>query len=152
MVPVNQTASARATGSLHLHANLAQTHIVPWPFWLHCASAQYLAQTASVSSALLVCWSCLTTARYHREKQQTRQHLPAKPASKLPQQRGVQCLQGKGHITMEGAGLQQLLLLLLGLRSDPTGQLLAVEIQVLILSLLLDKHDLTKGIYLSRLL
>ena len=91
-----------------------------------------------------------TTARYHREKQQTRQHLPAKPASKLPQQRGVQCLQVKGHITMEAAGLQQLLLLLLGLRSDPTGQLLAVEIQVLILSLSLDKHDATKEVYLSR--
>lgn len=51
---------------------------------------------------------------------------------------------------MEAAGLQQLLLLLLGLRSDPTGQLLAVEIQVLILSLSLDKHDATKEVYLSR--
>ena len=42
---------------------------------------------------------------------------------------------------MEGAGLQQLLLLLLGLRSDPTGQLLAVEIQVLILFLFLTEYD-----------
>ncbi|DBA92848.1 TPA: hypothetical protein ACH3X1_003025 [Trebouxia sp. C0004] len=44
--------------------------------------------------------------------------------------------QGKAAGSLGSAGLQELLLMLLGLRLDPTGQLLAVEIQVALESLL----------------
>lgn len=44
--------------------------------------------------------------------------------------------QGKAAGTLGSAGLQELLLMLLALRLDPTGQLLAVEIQVAVESLL----------------
>ena len=40
------------------------------------------------------------------------------------------CAQGKPAGSLGSAGLQELLLMLLALRLDPTGQLLAVEIQV----------------------
>ena len=40
------------------------------------------------------------------------------------------CLQGKSQVSLGSAGLQELLKLLLGLRLDPTGQLLALETQV----------------------
>lgn len=40
------------------------------------------------------------------------------------------CAQGKAAGSLGSAGLQELLLMLLALRLDPIGQLLAVEIQV----------------------
>jgi hypothetical protein len=52
------------------------------------------------------------------------------------------CLQGKAAGTLGSAGLQELLLMLLGLRLDPTGQLLAVEIQVTLSTLFTDTGQL----------
>ena len=48
------------------------------------------------------------------------------------------CVQGKAAGSLGSAGLQELLLMLLGLRLDPTGQLLAVEIQVTLSTLFTD--------------
>ena len=48
------------------------------------------------------------------------------------------CAQGKAAGSLGSAGLQELLLMLLGLRLDPTGQLLAVEIQVALSTLFTD--------------
>jgi len=52
------------------------------------------------------------------------------------------CAQGKGAGSLGSAGLQELLLMLLALRLDPTGQLLAVEIQVTLSTLFTDKSPL----------
>ncbi len=52
------------------------------------------------------------------------------------------CAQGKAAGSLGSAGLQELLLMLLALRLDPTGQLLAVEIQVTLSTLFTGRSPL----------
>ena len=47
---------------------------------------------------------------------------------------GCSVVQDRAAVVLASAGLQQLLLMLLALRMDPVGQLLAIEIQVCLLA------------------
>lgn len=61
------------------------------------------------------------------------------------------CAQGKAAGSLGCAGLQEMLLMLLSLRLDPTGQLLAVEIQVTSSVMVTDTCPLTCVPALERL-